>query len=268
MRRDSINDTIPLVSADGTTANLVIRIVALSQVAEIRNDTSSDTGELRLNTENHLLEGKLTFKFLKNVATDNNGVQKDAYITLYGSSGSSSESLVDLRIQGEAEELDGSIRAPRFLVRNTDSDAYTDGIIEAPFVEDQWYDVEISWNVDQAGQEVTISIDGEILGGGAFQTAAFVDSDCGTDYKANCFPEGVERVQWRFGDNGTQVPFGAYFVDDVVLYSDAAGTIVEFEDDWFNTRNQSIRENYIGRSRHTNQRSIQNFQGNKPTRFS
>ena len=62
-----------------------------------------------------------------------------------------------------------------------------------------------------------------------------VDPDCPTD--DTCIPEGVERVQWRFGDNGTVIPFGSYFVDNVAIYSDTAGTTLQFGDDF---------EGYVG----------------------
>ncbi len=230
----SVNDIIALSSVDGTTANLVIRITALTQVAEITNTINGDTGELRLDLDPHLLQGKLSFSFLKTEALADDGNQKDAYITLYGSSGSSSESLVDLRIQGQATEDDGSIREPRFLVRNTDNSAYGvaypgRGIITAPFTPNEWYDIEIMWDMSQANQ-ITIVINGEVLGGGAFPTAAVVDSDF-TDLD-QWFSEGVERVQWRFGDNGTTIPFGSYFIDNVAIYSDTAGTTEQFSDDF------------------------------------
>ncbi|MGB5258515.1 MAG: VCBS domain-containing protein [Woeseiaceae bacterium] len=225
----SVNDTIALSSIDGTAANLVIRITALTQVAEITNTINGDTGELRLNLDPHQLQGKLSFSFLKTEALADDGTNKDAYITLYGSSGSVSESLVDLRIQGEATEDDGSIREPRFLVRNTDSAAYPGGIIEAPFTPNEWYDIEILWDMSQTNQ-ITILINGEALGGGAFSTAAVVDPDfTGLD---QWFSEGVERVQWRFGDNGTTIPFGSYFVDNILIYSDSAGTNQVFQDDF------------------------------------
>ncbi|MGI9272741.1 MAG: VCBS domain-containing protein [Woeseiaceae bacterium] len=226
---ESINDTIALTSVDGTTANLVIRITKLTQVAAITNTINGDTGELRHNLDPHLLQGKLSFSFLKTEALANDGNQKDAYITLYGSSGSSSESLVDLRIQGEATNPDGSVRAPRFLVRNTDNAAYPGGIIEAPFTPNEWYDIEIMWDMSQTNQ-ITILIDGEVLSGGPFSTAAVVDSDF-TDLD-QWFSEGVERVQWRFGDNGTTIPFGTFFVDNVAIYSDTAGTAEQFSDDF------------------------------------
>ena len=225
----SVNDVIALTSVDGTAANLVIRIAALTQVAEITNTINGDTGELRYDLNPHLAQGKLSFSFLKTEALADDGNQKDAYITLYGSSGSSSESLVDLRIQGPGTNSDGSPRDPRFLVRNTDNAAYTDGIIEAPFTPNEWYDIEIMWDMSQTNQ-VTIVINGEVLGGGAFASAVTVDPDCPT--VDTCIPEGVERVQWRFGDNGTVIPFGSYFVDNIAIYSDTAGTTEQFSDDF------------------------------------
>ena len=86
----SVNDTIALTSVDGTMANLVIRVSALTQVAEIRNTINGDTGELRLDLDPHQREGRLSFSFLKTDALADDGNQKDAYVTLYGSSGSSS----------------------------------------------------------------------------------------------------------------------------------------------------------------------------------
>jgi VCBS repeat-containing protein len=226
---ESVNDIIALSSVDGTTANLVIRITALTQVAEITNTINGDTGELRHDLNPHLLQGRLSFSFLKTEALADDGNQKDAYVTLYGSSGSNSESLIDLRIQGQATAADGSIIEPRFLVRNTDNAAYPGGIIEAPFTPNEWYDIEIIWDMSQANQ-ITVLINGEALGGGPFSTAAVVDPDF-IDLN-QWFAEGVERVQWRFGDNGTVIPFGSFFVDNVAIYSDTAGTTLQFGDDF------------------------------------
>ena len=242
----SVNDTIALSSIDGTAANLVIRITKLTQVAAITNTINGDTGELRRDLDPHLLQGKLSFSFLKTDALANDGNEKDAYITLYGASGSNSESLVDLRIQGPATELDGSIRAPRFLVRNTDNPAYPGGIIEAPFEPNRWYDIEIIWDMSQTNQ-VTILIDGVALGGGAFASAVTVDNDCPT--VATCIPEGVERVQWRFGDDGSTIPFGTYYVDNVAIYSDTAGTTLQFADD-FETYN--VGDSFSGSTNYPN----------------
>ncbi|MEL7024253.1 MAG: VCBS domain-containing protein [Pseudomonadota bacterium] len=226
---ESVTDIIPLMSADGTEANLAIRITALTQVAEIRNTINGDTGELRYNLDPHQLQGRVSFSFLKTEAIADDGNDKDAYVALYGSSGSVSESLVDLRIQGVAMNDDGTMRAPRFLVRNTDNDAYPGGIIEAPFTPNEWYDIDILWDMSEENQ-ITILINGEPLGGGPFSTAAVVDPDF-IDLN-QWFDEGVERIQWRFGDNGTVIPFGSYFIDNVELFDDTAGTNLVFMDDF------------------------------------
>ncbi|MGB5353306.1 MAG: VCBS domain-containing protein, partial [Woeseia sp.] len=115
------------------------------------------------------------------------------------------------------------------MVRNTDNAAYPGGIKEAPFTPNEWYDIEIIWDMDQANQ-ITILINGVPLGGGAFSTAAVVDPDF-IDLN-QWFSEGVQSVQWRFGDNGTTIPFGAYYVDNVAVYSDTAGTALQFSDDF------------------------------------
>ena len=226
---ESVSDVIPITSADGTGAALVIRVAALTQVAEITNTINGDTGELRLDLDPHQYAGKLKFSFLKTEALADDSNQKDAYVTLYGASGSSSESLVDLRIQGSATNDDGSTRDPRFLVRNTDNASYPGETIEAPFTPNEWYDIEIIWDMAEEKQ-ITILINGEALGGGPFSTAAVVDGDF-TDLN-QWFAEGVQRVQWRFGDNGTVIPFGSYLIDNVEIYSDTAGTALAFADDF------------------------------------
>ncbi|MDO6641864.1 VCBS domain-containing protein [Shewanella sp. 5_MG-2023] len=228
---NSVRDSITIASIDGTTAYIDIRVASLTQVVKI-SDTGGDTGELRFSVDN-LRQGKLSASFTKEVALGSDGNIKDAYITLYGSSGSSSESLIDLRIQGEQSTLneDGSETTidPRFFVRNTDSDAYPGNLITAPFVEEQFYDVEITWDLD-ATEQITVTIDGEVIGGGSFSTAAVVDSDyTGLD---QWFADGVKAIQFRFGDNDRTIPFGSFYVDNIEVFSDTAGTTSIFSDDF------------------------------------
>ncbi|WP_299574431.1 VCBS domain-containing protein [uncultured Shewanella sp.] len=224
---DSVSDSITIASIDGTTAEINIRVASLTQVVKI-SDTGGDTGEIRFTVDN-LRQGKLSASISKEVALGSDGNIKDAYITLYGSSGSSSESLIDLRIQGTQIQDDGTVIDPRFFVRNTDSDAYPGNIITAPFVEEQFYDVEITWDLDQADQ-ITVTIDGEVIGGGSFSTAAVVDSDyTGLD---QWFADGVKAIQFRFGDNDRTIPFGSFYADNIEVFSDTAGTTSIFSDDF------------------------------------
>jgi VCBS repeat-containing protein len=224
---NSVNDIVTIASIDGTTAEIDIRVAALTQVVKI-SDIGGDTGEIRFSVDN-LRQGKLSASFSKDVALGSDGNNKDAYIALYGSSGSSSESLVDLRIQGNQTDAEQNPIAPRFFVRNTDSDAYPGDIVTAPFVEEQFYDVEIVWDLD-ATEQITIFVDGEVIGGGSFSTAAVVDSDF--QNLDQWFADGVRTIQFRFGDNDRTIPFGSYYVDNISVYSDTAGTVSVFEDDF------------------------------------
>jgi VCBS repeat-containing protein len=228
---DSVSDSITIASIDGTTADIDIRVASLTQVVKI-SDTGGDTGEIRFTVDN-LRQGKINASFTKEVALGSDGNNKDAYITLYGSSGSSSESLIDLRIQGEQFTLndDGTETSidPRFFVRNTDSSAYPGDMITAPFVENQFYDVEITWDLD-ATEQITVTIDGEVIAGGSFSTAAVVDSDyTGLD---QWFADGVKAIQFRFGDNDRTIPFGSFYVDNIEVFSDTAGTTSVFSEDF------------------------------------
>ncbi|MEP0354296.1 VCBS domain-containing protein [Paraglaciecola sp.] len=223
----SVNDSVTVASIDGTTAEVEVRVAALTQVAKI-TDIGGDTGEIRFDVDN-LRQGKLSASFAKEDALASDGNVKDAYITLYGSSGSSSESLIDLRIQGNQTDGEGNPIAPRFFVRNTDSDAYPGDMITAPFVENQFYDVEIAWDLD-ATEQITVTIDGEVIGGGSFSTAAVVDTDfTGLD---QWFLDGIQSIQFRFGDNDRTILFGSYYVDNIEVFSDTAGTVSVFEDDF------------------------------------
>ena len=213
---NSVNDSITIESIDGTTAEIEI------------SDIGNDTGEIRFSVSN-LRQGKLSASFLKEVALGSDGNVKDAYIALYGTSGSASEALIDLRIQGNQTDSAGNNIAPRFFVRNTDSEAYPSGIVTADFVEDQFYDIEITWDLDQA-EQLTLTVNGEVIGGGAFSTAAVVDSDF-TDLD-QWFADGIRAIQFRFGDNDRTIPFGSFFVDNIAVYSDVAGTTSVFADDF------------------------------------
>ncbi|MDT0595186.1 VCBS domain-containing protein [Glaciecola petra] len=224
---NSVTDTVTIASIDGTTAELALRVAALTQVVQI-SDIGNDTGEIRFSVDD-LRQGKLNVSFSKTDALGSDGNRKDAYIALYGSSGSSAESLVDVRIQGTQTDAEGNTIDPRFFVRNTDSDAYPGDIVVAPFVEEQFYDVEIAWDLDATNQ-ITITIDGEVIGGGAFSTAAVVDSDF--QNLDQWFAEGVKTIQFRFGDNDRTIPFGNYFVDNIEVFSDTAGTVSVFSDDF------------------------------------
>jgi len=223
----SVNDIVTISSIDGNTADINIRVAALTQVAKL-TDIGGDTGEIKF-AVNNLRQGKLTASFSKDVALGSDGNNKDAYIALYGSSGSSSEALIDLRIQGSQSDSLGNPILPRFLVRNTDNSAYPGDMITAPFVEEQFYDIEIAWNLDDT-EQVTVTVNGEVIGGGSFSTAAVVDSDF--QNLDQWFADGIKAIQFRFGDNSRTIPFGAFYVDNIAVYSDVEGNTQVFADDF------------------------------------
>ncbi|MBU2886526.1 VCBS domain-containing protein [Gilvimarinus agarilyticus] len=215
---DSVVDSIELESVDGTTATLEITItgaseaVETSQVARITDSMTSDAGELRYKFGEALEQGKLTASFMKDDNAETaDGSAKDAYIGLYGTSTSTSQALVDLRIQED-----------QFVIRDQD-----DIEVSIPFEPGVWTDVEMTWDASAADAStpplVTITINGESVTTDPFSSAASVL----TNVEA-----GVEVVIFKLGDDGSVLPDAAYHVDNVKVFSDIAGTEVAFEDDF------------------------------------
>ncbi|MDC2891188.1 hypothetical protein [Psychrosphaera algicola] len=90
-----------------------------NQMAKITDSMTDDAGELRYKLSDAISEGKLTVSFWKDdMAETSEGVAKDAYIGLYGESTSTSNAIVDLRIQ-----------ADKFVIRDQD-----DIDVTVPFV--------------------------------------------------------------------------------------------------------------------------------------
>lgn len=217
---DTVTDTISIASIDGTPAELVITIFGApnsvggepTQAAKITDSMTDDAGELRLKLDSAISQGKLTVSFLKeDKAETADGVAKDAYIGLFGESTSTSNAIVDLRIQ-----------ADKFVIRDQDDIA-----VSVPFVPGVWTDVEMTWDAsaatDSVAPLVTISINGTSVTTEAFSSASSSLSDVMT---------GVRHVIFKLGDNSSTIPDAAYYVDDIKLYSDLAGTTIAFEDDF------------------------------------
>lgn len=216
---DSVIDTIAIASIDGTPAELVITITGAptgggepTNVAKITDNMTDDAGELRVKLDSAVAQGKLTVSFLKeDKAETADGVAKDAYIGLYGESTSTSNAIIDLRIQ-----------ADKFVIRDKD-----DIDVTIPFVPGAWTDVEMTWDASTASASVaplvTVTINGTSVTTEAFSSASSSLSDVMT---------GVRYAIFKLGDNSSTIPGAAYYVDNVKLYSDLAGTTVVFEDDF------------------------------------
>lgn len=176
-----------------------------NQVVEFSDTSTSSAGQLRykLSSSDMITSGKLTVRFNKEDVMDTTGTPKDAYITLYGTSTSNSNALMDLRIQSEA-----------FIIRDSDT------VVPDTFTFRTWNDVEIVW--DTSIPEVTLTInDGTPI--------TYTPTPSGG---TSALADGIQTVQFKVGDNGSTIPTGSYYIDDFVLYSDAAGTAVQFEDDY------------------------------------
>ena len=176
--------------------------------AKITDNMTDDAGELRykLSSSDIIAAGKLTVSFLKEA-----GIAKDAYIGLYGTSTSTSNAMIDLRIQSDG-----------YVIRDNNDVAVT-----IPFTEDKWTDVEITWDATSASDTVppllTLTIDGTSVTTAPFDSVSASLSDVAV---------GVETVIFKLGDNGSETGVPGYFVDDFKLYSDKAGTTVQYEDDF------------------------------------
>ncbi len=210
---DTINDTISISSADGTLAELNITIsgvasFAPTKVAKITDNMTDDAGELRykLSSSDIIPAGKLTVSFLKE-----DGIEKDAYIGLYGSSTSTSNALIDLRIQSSG-----------YVIRNNE------GVdITIPFSANKWTDVEMTWDASNASDTVapllTLTINGTSVTTEPFASVSQSLSDV---------VAGVQTIIFKLGDNSSTTGEAAYYIDNFKLYSDLAGTTVQFEDDF------------------------------------
>lgn len=214
---DILIDSITVYSADGESTTLELSISGQStassttKAAKITDNMTDDAGELRYKLDSSINSGKLTVSFLKeDNATTSDGIAKDAYIGLYGESTSTSNALLDLRIQ-----------ADKFVIRDQDID------VEIPFIPGKWNDVEMTWDATLASGSipplVTIAINGTSVTTEAFSSASSSLSDVMT---------GVRYAIFKLGDNSSTIPNAAYYIDNIKLYSDQAGSSVAFEDDF------------------------------------
>jgi hypothetical protein len=149
-----------------------------------------------------LLQGKLKLSFLKDPSiTDAAGAEKNAYITLFNSSNSTSSgrSVLDLLIGSST-----------FTIR--DQAGIT---VNTPVKPGEWQNIEITWDyAGTARATVTIVIDGDTTNALSYPASTTATG-------------GVSAIAFRLGDNAAVLsPSKAFYVDDVVLYSDKAGTTV------------------------------------------
>ncbi|MER2490729.1 VCBS domain-containing protein [Catenovulum sediminis] len=223
---DTLTDSITIESADGTSTAVVVTITGptvtstTSKVAKITDTEDGDTGELRLKLADvdidPIVAGKLTLSFRKEAGAQNNNPNdndtdfKDAYIGLYGSSVSTGKDLIELRMNEGTYEI-----------RNQD-----DIDVAATFTGDEWVDVEFTWDASNASDTVQPMITAKI-NGVAVTPAAFAAAS--TDLSLT--KDGLQYLSFKLADNDATVPT-AFYIDDVKLYSDIAGTTLVLDENF------------------------------------
>lgn len=217
--QDSLTDTITISSADGTTAEIEIGISlivgepAADRVAAITNTFDGDSGELRYEFSSPIALGKVTFSFLKEVTLNTtDGSISDGIVTLFADSNTTNNALLEMYILEDSYELE---------------DDQGDIAIATPFVPNEWTDVEITWDATNATEDVlplmTVTINGTPVTASDFLSGS---------NDASRVDEGMETIKFRLGANGDIIPDAAFFIDDIALYSDIAGTSLVWSEDF------------------------------------
>ncbi|MBU2887447.1 VCBS domain-containing protein [Gilvimarinus agarilyticus] len=240
---DTLTDTIAIESADGTAATVTITVTGVdaaggaNKYAAITDTTDGDTGELRyaLDDDGPLSSGKITLSFLKDSSAvwatrkpgdeDEVGTPSHAFITLFNENTNNAGAIIDFRVKGDA-----------FEIRDQDIASIDDGDIVPN--NDQWQDVEITWNTPDGETlpVITVTIDGE-----AVTTDPFTAQPGALG--------GVTHVSFRHGFNTETLSGGAFKVDNLKVYSDVAGTALVFEDDF---ESYSVDESLDAEPYHSN----------------
>ncbi|MEL7448907.1 MAG: chondroitinase-B domain-containing protein [Pseudomonadota bacterium] len=177
-----------------------------NNVAVIIDTDPGDTGELRyaLGGGGPLAAGRVEARIKR---LDDALGDGDAFITLFNSETNNAGAILDFRIRDDS-----------FAVRSPD----TIDTSSLPHTLGAFMDVVITWEYPGGDTlllpEVTITVDGVSLAPFMPDNSAF---------------GGVTHVAFRFGDNsGVRAATGKYSVDDFAIYSDTAGTVEVFADDF------------------------------------
>ena len=183
-----------------------------NQLARITDTNDSDTGELRFALPEAQASGRLDLRFAR---TDDDLGSTDAFISLFNADNNNDGSIMDLRVRDDS-----------FSLRYPDVD-----IEGATVTAGEFQTLSVSWEYPDgntaAGQLPTISL--EIDGESVIEPFEPTGSN----------PEGgVATISFRFGSNSTVLTQDAMFwIDDMIIYADTAGTNIVFQDDFQNYAN-------------------------------
>ncbi|MEO1053554.1 MAG: PKD domain-containing protein [Bacteroidota bacterium] len=200
----------------GNTGN---QVAAISDTND--GGTNNDTGELRLDISetsagaDAVVVGRMTVSVFKEVETTG----EDGFVSIWGSSTSSSNNIMDLRLETNNDV---------FQIR--DQDAINTSISDRPFVEGEWIEIEITWDASSVSETplvtplVTVSIDGQPVTMNPF------NSQAGAAFST--FENGIETIQFRLA-GGSATASSRFLIDELKIYSSDSGSeVMIFEDDF------------------------------------
>jgi PKD repeat protein len=214
--------TLTVTATDGEvgTATETVEVTApKNRYAVITDTKDDDTGELRLGIDS-IQTGRVTFMYRVAEGPVDMDIQ-DGFINVAGSSTSGDDAIVEIRLKDNAPH--------EFREGASDS-----AIAAANFPEgvaNTWVPIEISWSADGVSTPTySVVIGGQTVIVDAISTTNGGDGDVDGHLAATL--DGARNFQWKYASN-SNVNDGVYHVDDIVIYSGAAGaeTIV-FQDNF------------------------------------
>ncbi len=170
----------------------------------VTDTDTGDTGELRFSFSDPVSVGTMTATVRKDASSN------DAFINISGSSTSRANAMIDFRIN------DGNGYA-----FTESGDSQNAGANFPAFVNDEFVDVEISWDATASPPMMTVIIDGQMV-------AAPFPSE-GAD--ADAIAEGMRTVQFRFAGNSAVADGEEGLLVDNIVITDGAGMEL-FSDDF------------------------------------
>ncbi len=206
---DEINGETTASTTQSVTVTAGGGMTGSGKAAVIRDTDGGDTGELRLNID-PLLSGRLEVTFTRalEIVDTVGGSDKDAFIALLNSTGSTSSerAILDLRIRDD----EFSARDQSFTVTSV---VPTPGVLQTAV---------ITWTAPDANTPPTVNV---TIDGVAITDMPFTSG-------ANAIG-GVERVQFRLADNGSVLSNDATFtIEEMEVFSDVGGTTSVFATDF------------------------------------
>ncbi len=221
------NVTLTITATDGevSTTTRTINVGGDSnKFASITDSRDDDTGELRLETVDAILNGKISFIY--RVSAGQEMDIADGFFAVGGNSTSGDLIISEIRIKDNAPHefregaSDNTIIAGNFPMG----------------VADVWVPIELSWDADGVSVPTySLTIGGQIVIIDAISTTNGGVGDV-EDHLAAVMG-GAMNFQWKYNSNSATSD-GRYDIDNIKLYSSDSGTeIIIFEDDFEGRQN-------------------------------